>query len=94
MWSDRDDPAGTGDWELVSLSSSNPPCPETTQNPSGAPTAIQCETINGTPLAEAMLMDPTVQCGLPKGLVCANQDELKATGGGCDYDYRVRVCCP
>jgi uncharacterized repeat protein (TIGR01451 family) len=93
-WSDRDDPTGTGDWEVASLAHSNPPCPMTKQNPTGAPTGIQCETVGGQTLAQAMMMDPTVQCGLPMGLVCVNQDEIKATGGGCDYDYQVRVCCP
>ncbi|XP_062292931.1 uncharacterized protein si:dkey-205h13.2 [Scomber scombrus] len=81
-WFDRDDPSGTGDWEILyNLHKENPGkiCPK--------PMDIEARTLSGLTVAAAgdvnTQLDPTV------GFICKNQDQPKKM---CN-DYRVRFSC-
>merc|ERR1712130_860200 len=76
-WDDRDNPSGTGDWELLSDRHDFPSLCET-------PMAAQARIIS----TGSMVTDQHVTFGL-NGLSCKNSDQPH---GNC-YDYEVRVCC-
>lgn len=77
-WYDRDDPSGTGDWELRSLQS----------GVCDAPTSVQCQTVTGLALWQT---GEVVSCSASDGLLCRNSDQ---PDGWCNHDYRVRFYCP
>ncbi|XP_034383961.1 uncharacterized protein LOC117727655 isoform X2 [Cyclopterus lumpus] len=82
-WYDRDDPSGTGDWEILShLHKENPGkiCPK--------PAAIQAQTLTG--LSVAAVGDVIYRRDTTTGFVCRNQDQHNKK---CN-DYRVRFSCP
>ncbi|XP_028296103.1 mucin-5AC-like [Gouania willdenowi] len=82
-WFDRDNPSGSGDWELLkNLHKENPGkiCPQ--------PSQIQAQTLSGqnapAPGDNNVLISPSV------GLICKNKDQKDKK---CE-DYRVRFRCP
>ncbi|XP_068433641.1 mucin-5AC-like [Clinocottus analis] len=83
-WFDRDDPSGSGDWEILSWFRRDNPgqiCPK--------PTAVEAQTLSGQSVAAAgdviYKNDPTT------GFVCRNQDQRN---NKMCKDYRVRFSCP
>ncbi|XP_025030103.1 uncharacterized protein LOC112542178, partial [Python bivittatus] len=83
-WFDRDNPTGTGDYELLSqLWDENPDkiCPE--------PIAIEVQTLDGIPASKTKqqfsVNNPT------EGFACINAQQGK--GKSC-FDYKVRFTCP
>lgn len=81
-WVDRDDPSGTGDWELLKQLIEKYPgkiCPE--------PADIEAKTKSGQTPAET---GDTVQMDKDFGFVCKNADQKFKK---CS-DYRVRFSCP
>ncbi|XP_070705993.1 cartilage intermediate layer protein 2 [Pempheris klunzingeri] len=81
-WFDRDDPSGTGDWEvLYNLRKENPGkiCED--------PVDIEVRTLSGLTVAAAG--DVIFKNDPNEGFVCRNQDQLKKK---CN-DYRVRFSC-
>lgn len=77
---DRDNPSGTGDWELRSHFSPVP-CGGNT------PLWADCRTTSGTP---AYATGEVLSCSASGGLVCKNADQ---TDNRCQ-DYCVRFLCP
>ncbi|XP_068433350.1 mucin-5AC-like [Clinocottus analis] len=82
-WYDRDNPSGTGDWELLTdLRKENPGkiCQK--------PLAIQAQTLTGLSVAAA---GNVIYKNDLSGFVCRNKDQSK---GKLCQDYRVRFRCP
>ncbi len=82
QWFDRDNPSGTGDWEL--LANLLQEYPEA--NLCEVPTGIECRQTNGAPLSAA---GEKVTCDALVGLICKNADQAD---GACE-DYKVRFLC-
>ncbi|XP_078095332.1 uncharacterized protein LOC144510017 isoform X4 [Mustelus asterias] len=83
QWFDRDDPSGTGDFEvLLSLRKDYPDliCSD--------PTDCEVETISGIPVSSSG--DNIQQCSISTGFTCINAEQRN---GSCE-DYRVRFTCP
>ncbi|XP_037332539.2 cartilage intermediate layer protein 1-like [Pungitius pungitius] len=81
-WYDRDNPSGTGDWELLSDLWTEYPgqiC--------NMPVAIEAYTISGTP---ASLTGDVYTSHPVYGFVCVNNQQKT---GSC-LDYKVRFMCP
>ncbi|XP_056588810.1 uncharacterized protein si:dkey-205h13.2 [Triplophysa dalaica] len=79
-WFDRDNPGGTGDYELLSDLLILYPgfiCPN--------PIDIEAQTVSGTPASNVFQVYSATQ-----GLVCVNA----AQAGGVCADYKVRFICP
>ena len=76
-WFDRDNPSGSGDWELRSLQPFS--C--------GKVTAVECQTTSG---ANAYSTGEVITCNSSSGFLCLNSNQ---PDGSCDYDYRVRFYC-
>jgi Zn-dependent metalloprotease len=78
QWYDRDQPSGTGDWEL-----------RVDQIPAvcASPSRVECTTLGGV---DRSLTGETVTCTPQTGFVCKNAEQ---SDGSCQ-DYRVRFCCP
>ncbi|XP_028253573.1 cartilage intermediate layer protein 2-like [Parambassis ranga] len=82
QWFDRDDPSGTGDWEILDqLRIENPGkiCP--------SPTDIEATTLSG--VSAAATGDVIYKSNTTIGFVCRNQDQ----GRKLCNDYRVRFRC-
>ncbi|XP_053301789.1 mucin-5AC [Pleuronectes platessa] len=82
-WFDRDDPSGTGDWELLyNLRIENPGkiCPK--------PIQIEAKTLTG--LSAAAAGDVIFKSDTTTGFICKNQDQKSKKM--CN-DYRVRFSC-
>jgi hypothetical protein len=79
-WLDRDDPSGTGDWEMISdfRAAGNNICNGAT------PIGIQCRTLSGVDWTST---GQTYTCDRTIGGVCQNN------GQNC-LDYQVRFLCP
>ncbi|MCP5016989.1 MAG: hypothetical protein GY938_17235 [Ketobacter sp.] len=79
-WMDRDNPSGTGDWELLSdfINEGYDVCPK--------PTQIEVRALDNTP---AMNTGDTFWKFDLGGFACRNQDNKKPC-----CDYKVRFCCP
>ncbi|XP_076613034.1 cartilage intermediate layer protein 2 [Chaetodon auriga] len=81
-WFDRDDPSGTGDWEILSgLRKANP------GKICAKPTGIEAETLSGLSVAAAG--DVIYKSDTTQGFICRNADQSKKK---CN-DYRVRFSC-
>ncbi|XP_068432106.1 uncharacterized protein [Clinocottus analis] len=84
QWFDRDNPSGTGDWEILSsLRAANPGKICTT------PAAIEAQTLFG--LSAAAAGDVIYKSDTTTGFACRNTDQKKKKS--C-HDYRVRFRCP
>ncbi|XP_060947295.1 mucin-5AC-like isoform X1 [Limanda limanda] len=82
-WFDRDDPSGSGDWELLyNLRIENPGkiCPK--------PIQIEAKTLSG--LSAAAAGDVILKSDTTTGFICRNQDQKSKKM--CN-DYRVRFSC-
>ncbi|XP_051265815.1 mucin-5AC [Dicentrarchus labrax] len=82
-WFDRDNPSGTGDWEvLFNLRNENPGkiCPK--------PVDIEAQTLNGLTVAAAG--DVIYKSDTTVGFICRNSDQPNKKS--CN-DYRVRFSC-
>ncbi|XP_059212887.1 uncharacterized protein LOC131991449 [Centropristis striata] len=82
-WFDRDDPTGSGDWELLSLLRAQNPgkiCPN--------PVDIEARTLSG--LTPAAAGDVIYKSDTSTGFICKNQDQKDKKM--CS-DYRVRFSC-
>ncbi len=77
-WYDRDNPGGTGDWELRHLQS----------GVCAVPTGVECRTTGWLALWET---GEVVSCSANDGLLCLMADQ---PDGVCDHDYMVRFLCP
>jgi len=76
-WNDRDNPSGTGDWELVHLRADY-------KELCKAPTAAEGRIVSTGAMATTEVVDFTVN-----GLICKNSDQHDKS---C-LDYEVRFCC-
>ncbi|XP_065835629.1 mucin-5AC-like [Oscarella lobularis] len=82
-WFDRDNPGGTGDWELLS------DYYKEGYNLCFQPKAVRCRTKNThKPYSST---GESVTCTLATGLICKNQDQ--SPGKFCS-DYEVSFLCP
>ncbi|XP_034386333.1 mucin-5AC-like [Cyclopterus lumpus] len=82
-WFDRDNPSGTGDWELLSSLRRQYPgqiCPN--------PGAIEAQTLTGISVAAAG--EKIYRNDISNGFICRNRDQRDKR---CQ-DYRVRFTCP
>ncbi|XP_037605933.1 uncharacterized protein LOC119476605 [Sebastes umbrosus] len=83
-WSDRDNPSGTGDWEILfNLHREYPG--KICSNPVG----IEARTLTG--LSPAAAGDVIFQSDTTAGFICRNKDQ---PGNKKCSDYRVRFRCP
>ena len=76
-WDDRDNPGGTGDWELIHLRHDYEELCKT-------PEAAEARVVS----TGAMVTNQVVDFG-PTGLACQNEQQID---GQC-LDYQVRFCC-
>lgn len=89
-WLDRDNPSGTGDWELRSFHRCY--CPR-----GDVPVAIQARILApGTPLhlAPWTACNQVITISPSYGLVCRNEDQQNTNNVPECKDYEVRYCCP
>lgn len=76
-WLDRDNPSGSGDWEVRTHF----------PNVCDDPVEIECQTTGGVAAHET---GEVVVCDPSYGLRCKHTEQ---PDGRCDYDYRVRFRC-
>ena len=81
QWYDRDNPSGSGDYELLNnLIKSYPSI-------CAHPVNIECQTTTGKSIDET---GEVVICDTATGFYCKNSNQ---PDGKCNYDYRVRFDC-
>ncbi|NEQ81979.1 MAG: hypothetical protein F6K26_17500 [Moorea sp. SIO2I5] len=79
IWFDRDDPSGSGDWELRTLQNQSLACSN--------PVDVECQTVSDQPASST---GENITCNTD-GLLCLND---KQSDNKCNYDYKVRFLCP